>query len=409
MQQKGVQYEKTICVFIAMAMLISPLFSSAALQNTSAAEDMANMYHTELVTYFESHGGYPDHYGGSYIKPVSRNLVINVTERTPDIEAVYYEVTGAEKLEFQVVEYSLNELFAIAGKASSHLRKSSSPLDFKAYAIIQKNNQVEIWTDGSDITAYSSSYNINNSKEKLFFGSGLEKNDLDAVVFKQAGDLMLESAAEGPGYGINKSGIDGSTEASVGYLAGRNTGGTVETGFVTAGHFAYNGSVNGGRVIYDSSGQRIGVSTLTVGRPDNEINGTGDFDFSFIKLDNGVTMSPTVRLFGYPQDAYTQNYVPGEGSFIYKSGAATGLTTGYVFSIYFNTDTDYMTGPRVKRILSTYNYRESDSGGIVFASGAGTAKVIGIHQGRYPVEGTVYAVTVSAYNIQNEYGIVAGY
>lgn len=31
MQQKGVQYEKTICVFIAMAMLILPLFSSAAL------------------------------------------------------------------------------------------------------------------------------------------------------------------------------------------------------------------------------------------------------------------------------------------------------------------------------------------------------------------------------------------
>ena len=99
-----------LCISVFACLLVPSLAISEEewLENHSKAND----YHTKLVIYFSEKGEYPDNYGGAHLNQETGNLVINLTERSEAIEAEYYEICQAEKLEFRTVKYSLNQLFA---------------------------------------------------------------------------------------------------------------------------------------------------------------------------------------------------------------------------------------------------------------------------------------------------------
>lgn len=333
---------------------------------------------------------------GAYINQNSGNLVICLKEDSKAIREMYYSISGADKLEFKKVKYSLNELFSIARQVNNYAYLTGKMPQIESSAIIQKDNRVECYTSISQMqSCIEHSYD-----NKEFFVDNFEYKD--AIIFKASDGLTLEASAGGPGYGINTISSSGSV-GSIGYLAYRNNGGVRETGFVTAGHVIPMISSN--RIVYNSNGERIGFCTFTNGQFANgnlQPTNTGNSDVAFVKIDSGTTISTTVRGTSYEQDMSIQNTIPAERSTIYKSGSSTGVTHGVVYSLYYNNDTDYLNGPFVKRILATYTSARGDSGGIVYAVANGKARVVGIHQGSTEINGNIYAVVVTAYVLQND-------
>ena len=142
---------RLICRAVFACLLVPSLAISEEewLENHSKAND----YHTKLVKYFTEKGEYPENYGGAHLNQETGNLVINLTERSEAIEAEYYEICQAEKLEFRTVKYSLNQLFAATNEAkrrTDELEKTGKYTDgpiVTASAVRQTENIVWLFAN----------------------------------------------------------------------------------------------------------------------------------------------------------------------------------------------------------------------------------------------------------------------
>lgn len=132
--------KKIISILLCLSMFAIILVPSLAISEEEWLENhsKANDYHTKLVIYFSEKGEYPDNYGGAHLNQETGNLVINLTERSEAIEAEYYEICQAEKLEFRTVKYSLNQLFA----ATNEVKRRTDELE-----------KTGKYTDGPIVTA----------------------------------------------------------------------------------------------------------------------------------------------------------------------------------------------------------------------------------------------------------------
>lgn len=391
--------KKMISICLSALLILSMCGVSVAAGNEAKLENetKANEYNTKMVVYFEQESGYyPSHYGGAYINDEG-NLVICVTEDSQEIREEYYRISGADKLEFKQVKYSLNELYEIAMSANRYAESTGKIPKPETSILRQRENRVELCISEQTLKECS---NQLSGEEKIYVNDFEYK---DAVDFKVSGELVLEASAGGPGYGINTKSSSGSV-GSIGYLAHRNNNGVEETGFVTAGHTIPMVSSN--RIVYNSNGERIGICTFTNGQftenGDVQTSYTGNSDVAFVKLDDNATIGGKIYGTSYYQDISVNYVIPAEGSQIYKSGVMTGVTSGRVYSLYYNNDNDYLSGPVVKRILATYSSNQGDSGGIIYTVSGGKARVVGIHQGTTMINNIKYRVAVTAYVLQND-------
>ena len=362
------------------------------------------MYNTAIIECFEEEG-YPDSYGGAWLNTDSGRLVIGLTERSAETEQAYYDITGADLLEFQTVEYSLKEINDTMKETFENVSRANNAPQIKAGAIIQRTNSARMYVSEEDVAAY-----ISESRVTMLPQNELEslKANPDIIEFKVGGDVIPESTVANVGEGFRSISGSGIPHASLGYLAYRYENGAKQVGVVTAAHTYGNREQMSA---YTTEGLLIGEVTYK-NWAENAVSfdELGTEDFAFIEFASGIDISSNVfDDTSYSQDLGIRYIIPAESSLINKSGVATGYTYGFVESLYyFSWDEQNLPGVSIRRILATYNSSPGDSGGIVYTSGSnGKAKVVGIHQGRMPEEVYTHSVCIPAYHLEAK-GIFAG-
>ena len=387
---------------------------SAAMTQRELNRENANMYNTAIIECFEEEG-YPDSYGGAWLNTDSGRLVIGLTERSEETEQTYYDITGADLLEFQTVEYSLQEIYDTMRETFENVSRANNLPQIKASAIMQMTNSAEMYVSEEDVAAY-----ISESQVTMLPQNELEslKANSDIIEFKVGGEVILESLQEdivanvGEGFKINTSGT--TALASLGYLAYRYENGVKQVGVVTAAH-TYNRLEEYEIAAYTMDNMPIGFCTfkklnLNPYGQTTTLDEIGTQDFVFLEYPLGVSVSPVIKNdTAYSQDLNAGYTVPSEGDSIHKSGTVTGHTSGTVESIYYwswyNQKIPHLG---IGRIMTNYNSSPGDSGGIVYVRGSnGKAIVVGIHQGRVPLYVESHALCVPAFHLESE-GIFAG-
>lgn len=387
---------------------------SAAMTQRELNRENANMYNTAIIECFEEEG-YPDSYGGAWLNTDSGRLVIGLTERSEETEQTYYDITGADLLEFQTVEYSLQEIYDAMRETFENVSRANNLPQIKASAIMQMTNSAEMYVSEEDVAAY-----ISESQVTMLPQNELEslKANSDIIEFKVGGEVILESLQEdivanvGEGFKINTSGT--TALASLGYLAYRYENGVKQVGVVTAAH-TYNRLEEYEIAAYTMDNMPIGFCTfkklnLNPYGQTTTLDEIGTQDFVFLEYPLGVSVSPVIKNdTAYSQDLNAGYTVPSEGDSIHKSGTVTGHTSGTVESIYYwswyNQKIPHLG---IGRIMTNYNSSPGDSGGIVYVRGSnGKAIVVGIHQGRVPLYVESHALCVPAFHLESE-GIFAG-
>lgn len=385
---------KFVSLFLSVMLLFSICMSVNAADLQSIQQEYlineynANTYHTNLTMHYKD-TAYPAHYGGSYINEITGNLVINLTERSDEIEQLYYDVCQAEHLEFRIVTYSISELINMSNRASAYMFASGNDDSslITGSAIIQRDNQIEVYTNSKTRSTTEMIYSIVGNS--------------DVVVIKEYdGNLQLEAGSGRPGAYIktptNASGTE-FADASMGYLATYWNGSSTEIGFVSAGHAFF---ASASTKAYDNNGELLGTVTRRVGNPGTSgITNTGDLDYAFIKLASGVSLSRAIAGTTIEQD--TVPVIPAEGSIIFRSGAVNGIKAGTVISLYFVDGTssdDFET--EMRRMLLSNMSSKGDSGGILYTSAINNkAKVAGIHQGGGTIDGDVRSAGIFAFKM----------
>ena len=377
---------------------------SAAMTQKELNEENANMYNTAIIERFEEEG-YPDNYGGAWLNTDNGRLVIGLTERSEETEQTYYNITGADLLEFQTVEYSLQEIYDAMRETFENVSRANNLPQIKASAIMQMTNSAEMYVSEEDVAAYISEGQVTMLPQNEL--DGLKANP-DIIEFKVGGDVILESTVANVGEGFRSISGSGIPHASLGYLAYRYENGVKQVGVVTAAHTYGNREQISA---YTTEGLLIGeVTYKNLAENAVSFDEIGTEDFAFIEFASGIDISSNVfDDTSYSQDLGIRYIIPAESSLINKSGVATGYTYGFVESLYyFSWDEQNLPGVSIRRILATYNSSPGDSGGIVYTSGSnGKAKVVGIHQGRMPEEVYTHSVCIPAYHLEAK-GIFAG-
>ena len=378
---------------------------SAAMTQRELNTENTRTYNTVMIERFEEEG-YPDSYGGAWLNTDSGRLVIGLTERSEETEQTYYDITGADLLEFQTVEYSLQEIYDAMRETFENVSRANNVPQIIAGAIIQRTNSARMYVSEEDVAAY-----ISESQVTMLPQNELEslKANPDIIEFKVGGEVILESLQEdivanvGEGMKINTSGSN--ALASLGYLAYRYENGVKQVGVITAAH-TYNVLPTNQIKAYTMDNMLIGSCTfngLNLQYGDKtDIDSLGTKDFVFLEYPLGVSVSPVVKNdTAYSQDLNAGYTVPSEGDSIHKSGTVTGHTSGTVESIYYwSWYNQRIPHLGIGRIMTNYNSSPGDSGGIVYVRGSnGKAIVVGIHQGRVPENLKSKSLCLPAYHI----------
>ena len=132
--------KRIISLMLVCVLSLTIIPQSNAVTQRELNEENATMYNTEMITYFEQEVGYPSHYGGAWLNQNSGHLVIGLTERNEEIEQYYYDVTGADILEFETVEYSLQELYDARVETAENVSRTRSLPQVKSSAIMPRTN-----------------------------------------------------------------------------------------------------------------------------------------------------------------------------------------------------------------------------------------------------------------------------
>lgn len=173
---------------------------SAAITQRELNEENANMYNTAIIEHFEEEG-YPGNYGGAWLNTDSGRLVIGLTERSEETEQTYYDITGADLLEFQTVEYSLKEIYDTMKETAENVSRANNLPQIIAGAIIQRTNSARMYVSEEDVAAYISESQVTMLPQNEL--DGLKANP-DIIEFKVGGDVILESTVANVGEGFKK-------------------------------------------------------------------------------------------------------------------------------------------------------------------------------------------------------------
>ncbi|MBQ6933372.1 MAG: hypothetical protein IJN37_03180 [Clostridia bacterium] len=394
--------KRIVSLMLVCVLSLTIIPQSNAVTQRELNEENATMYNTEMITYFEQEVGYPDHYGGAWLNQNSGHLVIGLTERNEEIEQYYYDVTGADILEFETVEYSLQELYDAMVETAENVSRTRSLPQVNGGAIMQSTNSVDMYVSEEEAVSYISKAEVTPLPQNELNNV---KSNADIINFKISEKSGLEASVANVGEGHRID--DGSDpnaapiryDGSLGYLAYRTVNNVRQVGIVTVAH-TYN-NLDLPFYAYTPDATYIGQATFKRW-PNNihtvyDIDDLGTRDFVFIHFNGNNTVSPVIKYDTiYSQDLTTGAVIPAELSPINKSGESTHYSSGLIESIYYYTSLDYNgVAPTVQRIMSTYNSENGDSGGIVYKRGVnGKAYVIGIHQGYKTINGRDYALAI---------------
>ncbi len=306
----------------------------------------------------------PDYYGGAFIDQ-DGGLVINVKEGFENYIEDLQARTGGGEYRIQYVKHNIQELYEIIWKLKDHLAGVGGDLNdnFVGFGLDERNAKVFLFVIDDDFDKVKEIYQYENDPE-LF------------TVVPQGGDgKIIEDTAILAGNPTSK--------ASVAYRAYElDYNGMSVYGVLTAGHVVYSGD-------YIKTTDNVAFAKCI----SRQYGGTADA--AFCKITNS-SYSPTnvIRL----QSGCTLGLGetnPSTGSTVFKSGAATGVTSGQVYSSYW---TGAVNGVSFYGLtLATYSSAGGDSGGIVYQISNNQSDTVGIHMGHTDVMiATTFAIYTKA-------------
>lgn len=334
---------------------------------------------------------FPDYYAGAYINSDDGHLVV-LYSRANASELLYMsDVCQNCAVEFQEVDYSLNELLEIrdsiiiAGNSlmidkphNTSLEGPNTKSVVLATSIRENENTIYVGLSDFDekcirelsnefYHVYSGSLKPTNNDKSLGNNMILSlENDLPVKFYLEKAISFSNEASMYPGNRIEYSlgFLQGSVYGSAGYYGSVTYGGNTHLGFFTAGH---NLQPNPTAVVKNGNGDNIGqalVYTVTDLVDAGFVETTG-YACSFYNFVDGIQLTTGITV------------IPAIGSTIYKVGQTTGKTWGTVIS-------NLNSGPGYQdQVEATYSSSTGDSGGLVYTLSSTQTKVVGLHRGTY--------------------------
>lgn len=297
---------------------------------------------------------YPDYYGGAYVTPEGKAVVLIKGDAETGKSNVL-ALTGSGGIEFGSADYSFAELTGIMDRLNEFAINKENPAaqkNFNIFSLMDQQNRVVV-----ELNEYSEA-KIDEFKKLVL--------DDPAITFVQSkGELKLEVDLN-PGCKADLNAA-GTNFASYGFAARRLSDNAL--GMVTAGH-----AIGVGQTLYHG-GVAIGVCSAS------QI--AGSVDAAFIPMNNPTAYVPANMLCGSSNVLSTLIIAPLAGTTINKMGAGSGLTSGVVL----NTNTTWVSpvnGNTLTNITSANYFSVSgDSGGTVYFANTitGINPTVGTHIG----------------------------
>ncbi len=310
-------------------------------------------------------------------------MVIQVTEKSPEVVNYFSNRVGNSGIVFEEVEYSFERLLNEKAIVEKQVFEKESLL----LSVAEGTEEVlEVNVLGVGLSLRNNSISVYIEEEEENSKSLLNKEDIrkslfsfeNIVIVVQKASAKKLAVEEGnnealgiralttlrPGQRINAAG-----SRSVGFWAKKTNG---DIGIVTAPH----DNLSSGTSVYLTDGTRFGsAQTPHFG---------GSVDAVFVKTtrtDLAISNKPAGYSFNLASETYRT--LP-EGATVYASGYVSGATSGVVSDTSFSTNvtgsnyTNYYFTDLVKVTMGTAN---GDSGGIVAGGGNSTLRyVVGIIQ-----------------------------
>lgn len=313
----------------------------------------------------KSTNAYPSYYGGCYIDE-NANLVVCITGDSISARAKIGNMLGKNVIT-KYCKYSYQQLKDIMAQISRFADNNPGNPIIDNLAVIslrdKENNIVVKLLDCSEQKLSEFKAQVVNSP---------------AVVFEEVAERVSTYASPCPGMKILANGGGG----SLGYRVTRMG----EVGYISSAH---------GVDLYDY----VAVPTIGMFAYCTMWQYSGSVDASFLQ-DRASDYSPIIEGTSIRLDAYAQNVFTGLN--VYKSGDATGVTSGWVTS----SSTEIFTSDNVRLTdvaESNYNSAQGDSGGIVYCDVyGGAASIAGIVEGG----NSVHSYFIKATNINAAFNCI---
>jgi len=312
---------------------------------------------------------YPEYYGGAYIDS-SNNMVFNTIDDSSMVKNDLQKRANSTNFIVRSTQHAYRDLRTTVTEVTQLMDEAIHGDEIysaiRLCMLMDKDNMVEIHLNEL------SEKNVNAVKSRLKRSDHIIFKEGDGKVNLQANILCGQDIY--PNQYANWDQV-----ASTGFRAIRNN----ENGFISAEHVLLNGAP-----VYNSSGNSIGTTTFLSKDLPTSNPYRAKSEVGFFKANSGYTPTNTVV------DGGTIGltlHTPVVGQFLFKYGAKTGLTGGYLLT----TAIAVPIGVPERVVVfygADYNSDVGDSGALVYRNILGTRFACGIHSGVYDQSGVLYRV-----------------
>lgn len=345
-------------------------------------QDALNAYQV-LYSSFEMDDNYnyilPDDYAGEYIDD-SYNLVVQLT--TDDYSEYELLLDEFDCVEFKTVEYSYNELKALADNAFQSIADTESMEDIQrvaSYVSVQQNKAIiEIGTESPVEQESAIPYSMGNLPLEINYVQ--VEPDTQANIPNQSGNAVPAAASSDTMTLVGGKEIqDGyyyptySTMAICGTYNGKNA-------ILTSGHGVHLNN----RVFCDN----VEIGTVSFSRFSNNQNG----DFGIVTLNDNAIMTNRVKYQTGTIPITSTVYSVPSGTTCYNYGSVSGYTKIEIKEtqdIYYPDEEITVKGLIVADIISGQSIA-GDSGCPYYTLLNGKWTFCGVHSGYKASENEVY-------------------
>lgn len=361
-------------------------------------EEESNQIYSKMMSNMEDAEEYPDCYAGAYIDDAGE-LVVLVTDLSSETEKEIEKIAENDDFKLETVDVSYNDLLEIQAYITDYYENN-----YQNSAIEGVNelldSYVEIWIDDMENRVVVNIEDLTDEKVATFKEY---ITDDENVVLENSDTIEYDATAWKLGRAIYRyKSTSGSTVYSSKYSTGFRckylvSSGIYYYGFVTSAH----GGNTVGKVIYANGACSTSLGKIVARKY------SGSVDAAFVRLTNSnYSISNQVLYKNSSGDtggktlntSYHMEYAT-VGSTIYKSGAATYLTSGEVISSSCSITVDGTTFTHI--IKTDYKSAGGDSGGVVYVKYNDKYWAVGIHESH----SNNYSYAVSAKYIVSGLGV----
>ena len=298
-----------------------------------------------------------DYYGGAYLND-DGNLVVCVTNEYDTDSNAIQAYTNNSDIAIKTVKYAYNELSEEQDRIAE-IWKAARANNTESYKLEDASISIH------DVAEFLCGTYIDEEKNVLVVeieelsADKIEAfckmfSSADFLAFEEGYKTTMTASYLNPGEEIWQGSVASLGRLSAGYpVYFKNSSGSIEQGFITAGH-----GYNTGDTVYTRTGAVLGVCVNSVC--------SGNTDAALIRITNSsYDISQTTCYGGVDLQIY--GYIsPAQGTSLYKDGYKSGQTSGIVESR--SCDITYGNVTITDTLKTTVLNLPGDSGGVAYTS-----------------------------------------